>query len=385
MKPPRRRFTRCTLLLTLLALCSCRATGPRPGGPPRGHAPLSPPSLPPEMLAAGPGAGCALPLDEPLPLPQSIITPWHPPGIAGPWPRDEYLHDGGEQRPVVVNAQGHVVGLEPEDTIVHFDTLDGRTLVEPSNRVCIYSPRFAAVRQVEAVVQADQRDKATGIDLPVAVGQSDERLLVTTAVQPVQLHGDTGIKQPTLARLKQAEAAFSDRLLPAGFEGRFKAYENFQIVRLGEFEEAEKARLEESVQAAIAWTQDKAVQVILDRAKAVVETGDQRAQATFRADIPTNPSLRVVKVASTCQAKPGEFVEFTIRFDNTGDAAIGNVTLMDNLTTRLEYVPGTAKSSRDGEFFTSANEGDSLLLIWEFAEPLEPGHGGLVRFQCRVR
>ncbi len=95
--------------------------------------------------------------------------------------------------------------------------------------------------------------------------------------------------------------------------------------------------------------------------------------------------MRVCKVASTKQAKPGDFVEFTIRFDNVGDAAIGNVTLIDNLTTRLEYVDGSAKASREADFFSSPNEGDSLVLRWEFAEPLDPGHGGLVRFKCRVR
>lgn len=61
------------------------------------------------------------------------------------------------------------------------------------------------------------------------------------------------------------------------------------------------------------------------------------------------------------------------------------MTLIDNLTTRLEYVEGTSKASRDAQFFTTPNEGESLVLTWEFADPLEPGHGGLVRFQCRVR
>jgi uncharacterized repeat protein (TIGR01451 family) len=93
----------------------------------------------------------------------------------------------------------------------------------------------------------------------------------------------------------------------------------------------------------------------------------------------------VIKVASTNVALPGEIVDFTIRFDNIGDQKIGNVTLIDNLTTRLEYVEGTAQASRKAEFFTEVNEQDSLVLRWEFAEPLGPGEGGLVRFHCRVR
>ena len=45
-----------------------------------------------------------------------------------------------------------------EDTVVHYDTIDGRTVVEPSNRVVIYSPRFGAVRQVTAAL-ASHRSK----------------------------------------------------------------------------------------------------------------------------------------------------------------------------------------------------------------------------------
>ncbi len=382
------------LVASMLLLCSCRANGSRPYGPLPGQGPIAPPTLPPEAFTGGPGDRTTLPATSVpiaptarwgIPLPETLVTPWAPPGIALPWPRDEYLHDGGEKRPVTVNRNGQVNGLESEDTVVHYDTLDGRTLVEPSNRVDIYAPRFAAVRHVEEAVQSQQRDKISEMELPVAVEQSGERLVVTTR----RAAGPTaGRRRHQAADAGSAEPGGSRLLKPleaVGFQARFKPYEDFEAIRLGSFEDAEKARLAESVLAAITWTQDKAVQVILDKATAVVETGDQRAQATFRADIPTNPRLQVIKVASTNQAKPGDLVEFTIRFDNVGDAAIGNVTLIDNLTTRLEYVEGTSKASRDAQFFTTPNEGESLVLTWEFADPLEPGHGGLVRFQCRVR
>ena len=101
--------------------------------------------------------------------------------------------------------------------------------------------------------------------------------------------------------------------------------------------------------------------------------------------MPNHPCLRVIKIASKKQARPGEIIDFTIRFDNLGNQTIKNVVLVDNLTTRLEYVPPTAQSSRRAEFSTSANEGDSLVLRWDFVDPLAPGEGGLVRFNCRVR
>jgi hypothetical protein len=91
---------------------------------------------------------------------------------------------------------------------------------------------------------------------------------------------------------------------------------------------------------------------------------------------------------------------------------MGNVTILDSLTTRLEYIPDSAQASvkangwelddkgelvRDPEsgrprraqnpvtFSTQVNQGDSLILRWEIRDPLEPGQGGVIRFQCRVR
>ena len=53
--------------------------------------------------------------------------PWSPPGIRQPWPEDEYLCDGGDGgKPVGINAKKEILGLKAEDTVAHFDTLDGR-------------------------------------------------------------------------------------------------------------------------------------------------------------------------------------------------------------------------------------------------------------------
>ncbi len=100
---------------------------------------------------------------------------------------------------------------------------------------------------------------------------------------------------------------------------------------------------------------------------------------------PNNPKLRLVKLASKSSAQPGEEVEFTLRFDNVGDKVIGNVVITDNLTTRLEYVEGSQKTSLPASFTTQANDGESLILRWELTEPLEKGKGGVIQFRCKVR
>jgi uncharacterized repeat protein (TIGR01451 family) len=78
-------------------------------------------------------------------------------------------------------------------------------------------------------------------------------------------------------------------------------------------------------------------------------------------------------------------VEFTIRFDNVGDQPIGNVTIIDKLTYRLEYIKGSGLSSVDAQFVGEDIAGETLSLRWEITEPLEQGEGGVIRFKCRLR
>ncbi len=320
------------------------------------------------------------------PIPVTSMAPWAPAGIEGPWPRDEYLEDGGDAMVQVnVGPRGEVRGLELEDTVAIYDTKDGRTIVEPSNRVCLYAPRFSAVRKVSSVLQNQQNDQPIGVSKPLMPHQGLEDSVATTVLQPVRPQGEISRRHPSLERTTEVVTPTVSLQPIRAIENGFATYENLLVMRRGVFEESEKARLQEGTDAAIVWTHNAAVQVILDGKQAVSVTGDQRVQATYRYDEPNSPSLRVIKIASKKHARPGEMVDFTIRFDNLGDQAIKRVVLIDNLTTRLEYVPQTAQASRRADFTTEVNDGDSLLLRWDFADPLPPGEGGLVRFHCRVR
>ena len=61
------------------------------------------------------------------------------------------------------------------------------------------------------------------------------------------------------------------------------------------------------------------------------------------------------------------------------------LTIIDSLTTRLEYVEGSQSSSREAKFDTQENAGELLVLRWALTDPLKVNEGGIVRFQCRVR
>ncbi len=322
-----------------------------------------------------------------VPVPYEPVGPWQPPGIEGPWPADEYVLDGGNAGPAIrVDHQHNVHGLSAEDTVAHFDTLEGQTLVEPSNRVCLYAPRFGAVRQVVGL-EVDQQDSGLANihrDDRLAAPRTSEHLgLGVEKQQPI---AGLASRDAEALRMRQSDGAVSSRLGPAGFDNAYRAYENLAVLRQGMFLEAEAPFLAKSVAAAVAWTHDQAVQVVLDRSAANVEAGSRKLQDTYTVGAPPgNPRLRLIKVASTPFAEPGDEVSFTIRFDNVGNQPIGNVTIVDDLTGRLEYLPGTAQCSLPAGFSTQPSESGSLVLRWEITNPLKPGDGGVARFHCRVR
>jgi uncharacterized repeat protein (TIGR01451 family) len=321
------------------------------------------------------------------PLARAAYPTWTPPGIRPPWPEDEYLRDGGDCGvPAGATGLSGIAGLQMEDTVAVYDTLDGRTLATPSNEVYIYSPRFAAVRQVVGLVVTEQKDRLSDVYLNTSLAAPKVIQKIGAAKQQIQLGNEIGARPVQAFVMKQGDGALSDAIGPRGFQNAFKPYENLSIIRRGVYKNSEKLLLARSHQAAVAWTHDQAVQVILDRRGAMAAAQYEQSESIFTVDLPPgNPKLRIVKTASAPDALPGEEVWFTIRFDNVGNQTIGNVVVIDSLSTRLEYVEGSAQCSREAKFSTQPNEGESLVVRCEIADPLEAGHGGVIRFCCKVR
>ncbi len=305
-----------------------------------------------------------------------------------PYPADEgFLCDGGDAEPSVLVSQDWTVrGLNSEDTVLHFDTVDGERLVAASNRVCLYAPRFASVRKVTGVGLHEQADRAVGLDVPVRALNQEERLFATTVVQPLQPGRNLALKSANAFRERITGVGVDQHQAAARVENELQPFENFKIIRRGEYDANEKLRLATRLQAAITWSHNLGVQVVIDNEAAVQVEGDKHLQDVHTYEMPPGkPRVRIVKVASRDDAKPGDIVEFTLRFDNVGDQVVGNVTIIDNLTTRLEYVPESANCTLKSEFLTQLNDGESLILRWEVKDPISVGEGGLIRFKCRVR
>jgi len=388
--------------LCTLILCSCR--GPRtapwmaggaeglpteaytaaPQGQPPcpGHEMVSTAGLTPDGLAVDPGFAASG-----LVVPPPVRGPWMPPGLNEPWPEDEYLLDGGDRdMPASVTKDWEVHGVETEDTIAHFDTITGETIVRPSNQVRIYAPRFGAVRQVVSVNANEQWNSPNGMYGPTRLVHCEETDAPVQSKQNLQPNREISTKMASTFRSELLKDVVSQGMGPQSFQDAFLAYENLQIIRMGQYDMAEAPFLAKGIDAAVSWDHKQAVQIILEHQGAMEVESDQKAESVFTVNSPPgNPKLRVIKVASTQFAEPGDTVDFTIRFDNVGNEPIGNVTIIDNLTTRLEYIPDSAQCSLAGKFSTQPNEGQSLALRWEINDPLRVGKGGIIRFRCLVR
>lgn len=309
-----------------------------------------------------------------------------PDGLPCPWPRDEYLCDGGDRnQDVRVKQDWSVVGLDQEDTVAHYDTLDGKTEISRSNKVCIYAPRFAAVRRVSVPIITEAHERMMGVEKADKLNLHADLAVATTAIQPEAPQAEQSIDPAITFRQRRGGMGLNHTATLALTRDNFMPYEDFHAIRRGVFEAHEKLRLAEKALAAEVWLDKKAVQVVIEDIMCVEATGITGTQSTHVYELEGKPRLRITKVASKADAKPGEVVDFTLRFDNVGEQPVGNVTIIDNLTTRLEYVKDSQSCTLKSEFKTQENPGESLVLRWEIGQPLKVNEGGIIRFQCRVR
>src|SRR6476660_5603346 len=288
--------------LSLVVLCSCQslpqtaAVSPAPAKRPIENLPhqypvqraqFVPPTLPSMAWTGGGGhvhaAGQICPHCGPGSMPafqfsgfspEETMLPWKPPGIKGPWPPDEYICDGGDlNHDVYVKQDWTVVGLDQQDTVAHFDTLDGQTLVAASNCVCVYSPRFAAVRQVSTPIIYEGHERMAGVEKPTRVILHEELRGPRTASQPEQLVAQIGLDQVQRLR-ERTQGLLVDQATRLELAAEaFLPREELLFIQRGEFDASEKARLTEYVAAAQTWTLQQAPQILIEGTPAVEVRG----------------------------------------------------------------------------------------------------------------
>ncbi len=354
---------------------------------------------PPEELAATNVPGTIL-----MPGERVIGPAWAPPclGMVVPTarpPEEECLHDGGDRlMPAGFDARGQLGGVDPEDTVAEYRDSAGRRQIVCSNRVCLCVPRYVALRK----------------ECPLAVSEGyvgpEDRVQVKRGV--------TLIERKPSEWVKKVE-------YPKGYEGRLKPSLNLanegprlltqlKIIqaqqldvgpveligtkRIDELSEKKKAEVIKQLELVKLFSQVKTIagveQIVgtavtarvkgLETITATVQTRDLTV-CCHEAPIPPDRPLVLVKCADRSSARPGDVVTFTLRYSNVGGRPMTDVAVVDSLSGRLEYVPGSAQSDRDAVFTTQDNEAGSQVLRWEIGGTLLPGQSGRVRFQAKVR
>jgi uncharacterized repeat protein (TIGR01451 family) len=301
----------------------------------------------------------------------------------------EYIYDGGDLDPsLVVHRDWSVAGLNPTDTVAHYETYDGRLCVTPTNRVPIYAPRFAAVRKITGAVISDHAVSTERILAPVAPGRFDETNLASTVMQPVAPLGEERVSLIDAFRDRNLGIPLAQVLPPQRISDAVLPFQYLEVFGTGILQEKEIAVIGQFLQNAREWVTPESLQVIIDDQVVSEQLDVKRAQDIHVYELPPGKcSLRICKAASHMLANSGDTITFTIRFDNAGAHPIGKVVILDSLSPRLEYIEGSQQSSTSpaARFSAEPNEVGSTVLRWELEPALQPGEGGVIHFRCLVR
>lgn len=322
-------------------------------------------------------------------------------GAAGPvppyWSQQEYLYDGGDREPLVqVEEDWTVHGLNSQDTVAHYETIDGKLCVTPSNRVPIYAPRFGAVRKMTTPIMAARAVGAERVLEPTGPAIQQTSDLAGNVTLP------TGPKRHTAVKLidglhDRTRGVPAENITPAVDVSSLQvAFQHLDALGSLVRREDLEAIIGQYLVNARTWTNVDAIAVMIGGVQAAEIRDSKQVQDVhvFEGG-PAKCSLRICKGASHATANPGDILNFTIRFDNIGDKPVGNLVILDSLTTRLEYIDNSQQSvlslatpdanAKPTKFSTEENEAGSTVLRWEIDQPLAPGDSGTISFSCRVR
>ena len=246
------------------------------------------------------------------------------------------VYDGGDiGLRAGFDKDGRLVGVDPSDTVASYVDSKGNKKIACSNRVALCIPRFIMLRS------------DTTPDLRATVRIPNAAVALKTPQESDSVYRTTTYRQKT-----QLELA-AERLRLASSTNFYGTAVSGSVQGL-------------AIKATIRSTQ------IVDGLKIPAKSEE---------DVP----LLIIKWPDRHGVLPGELLTFTLRFTNPGKLPINEVAVVDNLTPRFEYVPGTSKTDRDGTFTFQPNQVGSSLLRWDFTAPLLPGESGTIMFQVKVR
>ena len=312
------------------------------------------------------------------------------PVASQPWDQQEYIFDGGDREPaVVVISDGSVAGLQVEDTIMHYETEDGRLLVDPSCRTKIYAPCFAAVRKVTNVSTNGMAIAAIPASQPAGPVSLNDKTPSQSLMLGQQIKREDGVKLMEEVRDRNRGVPAEGIIPFVAINDSQRAMEDVDFIHSGIIREDQWWKVARGAEAALQWDGIDGVHIFIGDDEALQVKDTQKPEELYVYKL-KEARVRICKVASDTLANPGDEITFTIRFDNSGEQPIKNIVILDSLSPRLEYIEASQTSSvvnvvDAADFSTTPNEVGSAVLRWEMKSELKPGEGGWIRFRCKVR
>lgn len=148
-------------------------------------------------------------------------------------------------------------------------------------------------------------------------------------------------------------------------------------------EQTQTPRLKVGFDVPTEWTSVRGAQILLMGSSADIVAND-RGTATLRIEAAGRTELTICKRAGSDTARIGEELDFTIFLLNSGERPLTDVVLVDALPVRLTLVANSPASSLPADFSTTAGDDGSVVLKWQFQDPLPAGESGFVRFRTVV-
>lgn len=336
----------------------------------------------------------------PVSPPYIPLCPIQPDPLHGPaCPQNEIVRDGGDKYPrATIGSQAQAVGVDTEDSVAEFTGSKGGRRVIPSNRVCLYMPRFCWVTQQTGIGGVDHQIGPAGATMSLGINRIDIRQPSLATVSETRING---IRSRT-------RAGGLDLTQFAGRVVKLQIIQGQDLVQTPKANvvdrgpDSVKDRLRPQATSAEERLVTKSgaigIQQLLSETKAVAlarseagpkvvssQTVAREARSDCKEDMVVLDQPMVLhKSADKQVAVPGEIVTFTLRFSNMTGKPLTDVAIIDNLSPRLEFQEGSARSNKEAVFTVQENEAGSLILRWEVGT-LAPGENALVRFQAKVR
>lgn len=258
--------------------------------------------------------------------------------------------------------------------------------VLPTNRVCIYAPRFAEVRVTNGTSEAVEIHGLNLNELTVKASQAEklDRIKKFTLNQSPELARERSRAQGTRGKVFAGEGS--------DVQGAM-GYGNIQQPSTGSQQQsAETARvrakpalMKEKVHLVGIKTAESTVVSALTQGAGQTVMSWQPNEMTGVETPPNRPGLAVVKRVSANEAEPGDSVTYVITYRNMGNTPIRSVSIVDSLLPRLEYVAGSAKGPKGAAFTADENRAGAMELKWTLPGAIPPGGSGYVSFQAVVR